>query len=181
MTKTQRKKAVRVATDVLAQIKARGKFVVTPGTYAEISGVFTSDPNDPWHSVKVADDLQTFLKKHAKPKSCHVCALGACFLANVEKTDNVPYLDSTHRRDEITENLSKIFSEGQMGLIEAAFERSSDYGYKGDDNDNTYDLVEAAVEFGERYDDPTKRLRAIMKNIIKNNGEFVPPDLKKAA
>ena len=169
MTKTQRKKAVQIAEDVLAQLKSR-KYVAETGVYAAINGAVEEVPSDNWsgyETVPVVKSLRTFLKKHAKKQSCHVCALGACFLANVERRNKVETSDE-YVRYEIAENLSSIFSPDQMDEIESAFEVSAHHGGSL-----------AAVVFGRRYDTDDKRLRAIMRNIIKNNGEFIPTAVKE--
>jgi len=165
MTKTQRKKAVQIAEDVLAQLRAR-KYVATAGTYVDLNDAFIEGKNY-WEDVPVVKSLQTFLKKHAKKKSCHVCALGACFLANVERRNKVDLEDFYGRRD-IEVNLAGIFSAEQMDEIETAFEGNTSHGGSWD-----------AVAFGNRYHDDTARLRAIMRNIIKNDGEFIPTKAKR--
>jgi hypothetical protein len=64
--------------------------------------------------------------------------------------------------------LTSYFSPEQIGLIELAFERGDGW-YPADTTDD-----DNAVEFGERYQYNTNRMKAIMQNIINNNGTFVP-------
>ena len=70
-------------------------------------------------------------------------------------------------RNKMDDRLGRFFDIDQLRLIESAFEQS-EFG------NLDYDLVERAVEFGNRYKVHGTRLRAIMQNIIDNRGTFVP-------
>lgn len=126
-----------------------------------------------WDSRKTANRI----KKH-----CEVCALGACFLSSVviennwDFSKNPPSNDRWGKPDErlyqdeeIKKKLAGIFTLSQMGRIEAAFERGDcgmflQGGIKED----------VAAEFGRKFTTPRARLKAIMKNIIENDGTFNP-------
>lgn len=183
MNKRQLKKCVAVAQDVLANMRY---IAVTEGTYCQ--GELPDG----------VDKAKESAKKHIDgiSKGCKVCALGACFLSYVRLYNNftIGQLAGTFR-DTVTEGevfevdyadmadgLGNVFTEAQMCLIESAFEmdcineNAVVYDDANIDHDThcTRDEVTAAEEFGEKYDDSKTRLKAIMKNIIKNDGEFIP-------
>lgn len=188
---TRQEKAVAIARDVLKLIRTRNIRVLDSNTYINTGFI---------GKIEMDKQLQKSLKKL---KNCEVCALGACMLAKVdlfnkckinEVLTQVQNWDSTpsnrflvHSRSDVADQLSSMFSEEQLDLIEAAFEcndsnaRSSnkksyipdyqltDFGVK----------CQQAVKFGEQYPEPKERLRAIMKNIIKNDGVFKQDQVKK--
>ncbi len=114
-------------------------------------------------------------------KSCTVCALGAMFLTHLDNTDSLKVTPTGWFRIEsfdVYEQLSEVFTEEQLGLIEAAFE--CDWGCYYDD---TWDIENGFPEdhpcfkaeaFGRSYTEPRERLVAIMENIIANEGTFKP-------
>lgn len=177
MTNKQRKDAVQIAEDVLAQLKTR-KYVASAGAgvYVRLEGAIKNPEAYYGDYVPVVASLRTFLTKHATKKSCHVCALGACFLANVERRNKVELKEVINKsdRETFTSNLKTIFSAEQMDLIEVAFEVDSVHSRTDVDTQD-------ALYFGNRYDTDDQRLKAIMRNIIKNNGEFIPPARKDVA
>lgn len=161
----------------------RETVVATPGEYIDITLKGTANKGD---------DLQKIIK--TKVANCRVCALGAAMVSYVRLYDKVKvgaaevsgtdgyydYGKDAYKNYEgligerPTETLSKLFSTDQLDLIETAFERmrmgslDSDAGYEDGSP------AEAALEFGGEYYDPEVRLKAIMKNIIKNEGTFRP-------
>lgn len=166
---------VAVAKDVLASMR---KYCAAPGTYI-----------DPTHDAliaasKVADkggkEVAQLLKK-----KCDVCAIGATFLSLVAIDNKYKFQVGNNLVGEsfvytplgyqAKDRLRKVFSEEQLCLIESAFEtvHFNDFYNLVQDKDLD-DKVDRAVAFGEKYDDPDKRLRAIMRNIVKNEGTFIP-------
>lgn len=155
MTETITDKAlvrIAIAKDVLKQMR-----------YWEVETTY-------FYSTKITQpysNLQTQLLTLPK-KSCHVCALGACFLSYVRlydevKTDNYggvmwPVIQST---------LLKYFELDQLNLIEAAFELWFKFN----------------IDFNNAYwmEEPVFRLRKIMQNIVANKGDFVVEKYIKAA
>jgi len=94
----------------------------------------------------------------------------------------------------LRERLKEAFTFDQMVLIERAFECDSSLGLASSyvsletEVDNFGERPEAkdvhkasadAETFGRKYDDSKKRLAAIMRNIIRNNGEFIPKPQRK--
>lgn len=168
----QRKMAVRIAKDVIKQLDGE-TLVARHAGYTIIPGL-----QDEAAIVPENNDLRDYLRKLAKKKRpCTVCALGACFLADVRRRDNFSVNDEISRIS-IVDRLSEIFGEAQLDLIECAYE--GDPTYVGN-RETTAPFKEGycAVQFGEKHRSPDKRLRAIMRNIIANNGEFLPTGIKK--
>ena len=61
--------------------------------------------------------------------------------------------------------LKKYFTVPQLNLIEIAFEQTEIFKHP---------LKSKAIKFGEQYKHPKSRLRAILNNILENNGVFKP-------
>jgi len=98
--------------------------------------------------------------------------------------------------------LSEVFTPVQIGLIELAFETpkidsiqylghfccnlprllglDTTYGLTDKDRvGKNWELVRNALAFGKRYRAMSDRVEAIMRNIVENDGKFVPPQRKK--
>lgn len=172
------KQRVAIAEDALLQIKLK-RLTPTNGTYVQIategySAVF--DANTP--------------ACEAFSGECDVCAKGALFVAAIDlkngvklknlmkdevfgdKKIDVSCLDSSH----IVSYLRGIFSKKQLDLMEAAFERdhlqnfispkeAKALGYNSETG--------AALVFMPEEHDAEDRLVTILKNIVRNKGEFV--------
>lgn len=170
------KQRVAVAKDVLKQLAAKF-YKAKRGDYFVFSGL-KKDINTP---PKGLDTLFADLKKGGA--SCEVCGIGSVFASmtilgnksncsefSLEQIhDGRSMSDSTMRH-----KLNKVFSEKDRVLIEAAFEKD---GELAKDNEGCFEIPEnldKAVEFGKKYKSDSGRLKAIMNNIIKNKGEFIP-------
>lgn len=177
---------VEVARDVLKslpQMRAdTGQFAHNPSTEAYLKA--QTQP-----SQKAARTLQ---------KGCYVCALGACLLSTVA-LDNKFDLGAGHSaeawtpyQDDLLKRLRKLFSAEQLILIENAYETGG--GYLQLSSNDAMDEVGLkkygaklpvqiydAIAFGERYKDDKARMRAIMRNIIDNGGQFLPGASKTPA
>lgn len=184
---------VAIAKDVIAGLKAK-RLLAEQRVYCSTGydnvGILPKKGD-----VELADVL-------INVPQCEVCAKGAMFIAAVEKFDklklgvnevtegdyygwgdnedeeddgkdtaeqnfNLEIIDDHHK---ICDHLTNYFTQTQLDLIELAFE-----GDKGD-----FYVSEASEEentiaglYIERYPDTTKRMVAIMNNIIKNNGTFL--------
>lgn len=174
---TPGQRRVAIAKDVIQQIEL--------GKIHPEAGVYIAD-------VKTGDD---------KTVSCNACALGSLFACAVNKPELKAHVkdfldvdaeedisfavDSTDAR-EMRRLLEPYFSLSQLELIETAFECGNVTNSSG----LSESYLNRAVSFGERYQPEEdeygdfdeeearemdrKRLVAIMKNIIKNNGTFRP-------
>jgi len=155
---------VKIAQDVLATMKGMR---IDKGAFVK--------PDDPWELPK--DDSKAAARRLQKNKTCRVCALGACFLS-VIKLDNKflgSWRDLIRAGEEISDRLGDFFDMDQLKLIENAFELGRGW-FTSDGSVNRLEGLDVtrAVQFGERYDKDENRLKAIMKNIIKNGGTFKP-------
>ena len=169
--------AVDLAKDVIKLLNAK-KFIPDNMTYMTI----------PIELVRKfgGQSLQDVMKmKSYKP--CSVCALGSLFLAHIDKFNEAdvptdakisyrfPGHDSSfNNQDKMIDRLAPFFTKRQLLLIEHAFEgkqvNTQTDRYINDSNA----AKEAAEYFYKQYKTPETRLKAIMKNIIKNGGKFRP-------
>ena len=172
---------VAIAKDVIAQIRAK-KYKAKNRTYVDFkpkTGIkkkefFTEK------DVETGKDLQDVIK--TRMESCQVCAKGALFVSAIRKFDNFAVEDGMlynslyesggascyANNDDFLDHLRDYFDYDQLELMEYAFE--GDCGQVDD-----YDQEERALAFYHSFKKAEDRLVAIMKNVIKNNGEFIPP------
>ena len=163
MSRRNRNMCVRIAKDVLKQLRLK-RYVATPGTYVNLNNIgFTSN-----------DESFKKLFKTDKEVTCEVCALGSAFvsLVNIANKCSVGEMEEAYDNG-MFERLSKHFGVNNVALMESAFECRAMNSFGTDDM--AYEVLELAAEWGRRFDDPTKRLRAIMQNVIRNNGDFKLP------
>jgi hypothetical protein len=143
----------------------------------------------------------------SKGKDCTVCALGACFLSHVKLYNKFKIDDNLTggpsgdghayvHSDDMFELLHKSLGVKNMVLIESAFECGAclthhagqitdepdwDEFSKSIEKVVTQEEIRAAVEHGRSISDPADRLKAIMRNLIKNDGEYTPKITKENA
>ncbi len=104
-------------------------------------------------------NIQPYVSKLAK--TCNVCALGGMFLSYIRLFDRVSYGDIGYMenydhnisvgRSFITNKFEKIFTFDNLSDIESAFES----------------------KWIDNYPNPKDRMKAIMNNVITNDGRFV--------
>ena len=181
-------KRVAIAKDTIKWLGTKA-IKMKPGTYFQL----------PRKAIKVQsydDKLDDVLVTVKNP--CQVCALGGMFYSMVRRFDKVPvsicntmwekgdmYAYGVGHADIYIE-LSKYFDGHQLSLIESAFETRdmfevADYdgievGFDVDAlalEKRPCSTIDRAVNFA-RKKNATDRLRAIMNNIIENNGAFKP-------
>jgi hypothetical protein len=125
---------------------------------------------------------------------CDVCALGGMFISLIKYTNHCTVNELTEvEQEEISERLKEYFSEGQLCLIETAYEQYGDNYHNQDWLNNvvvyegiysgseleklgiTEDDLDRAAHFNddEHYHNGTSLIN-IMNNIIENNGTFKP-------
>ena len=184
----KRKMIVKIAKDVIKQLD-EGKYVPTLERY-----VMTEYEELPGNT-----ELQTVFKGKFQ---CDVCAMGALFVSatrlyNSAKVRNYARKDEDGHRflqfetdgPNTAKLLRKYFSNKQIALIETAYMSDEDepiissggrsYPVPSEGSyEQNYELAEIefkeAANFGAKYDYDDERLRAIMENIIKNDGVFIP-------
>jgi hypothetical protein len=175
-------KRVAIAKDTIKWLGTKA-IKMKPGTYFQL----------PRKAIKVQNGkLDDVLATVEKP--CQVCALGSLFYSMVRRFDKVPvsicntmwevddiYAEGVGHADIYIE-LSKYFPRHQLSLIESAFEKRDmvEVGdYDGIEVEvgmaglALEDTIDRAIDFA-RKKNATDRLRAIMNNIIENNGAFKP-------
>lgn len=193
---TQAGKRVLIAQDVLDQLKLR-KLRATSGAfvdsyiltkmfeqsqgYEDITSIGLSQHGQKMKKL-ANESIQELLISNKIP-SCKVCALGglmvSCTLFNNQEkisdfeTDFANMGSKLWHGKRFKNGLSRVFSPSQLNMIEAAFERG--YGYF----DSCLTILSEEVfttcaAFGRKYPSDSKRLVAIMKNIIANKGTFIP-------
>jgi hypothetical protein len=181
-------KAVLVAEDVLLQISAK-RYTPKRGSYLIVRGGYN-------FRGSIKDNFDTI-------QECQVCALGSMLmssthLGNLLTTEDLHHAPSSwemRRSEKVTQLFNSIFTNKQLLMIETAFEGYSRFNqktltqiktdYKKNfiyDEPNaryskeklTFDETLACEMFNRKYKDSEKRLKAICRNIIKNNGVFIP-------
>lgn len=149
---TDAQKRVAIAQDVLKWLKL-GKIGAMHMTYFELPRPVVGDLDQ--------KDCKATLER--KAGTCNVCAIGAAFYAAVRRADAVKIGElSSHSGSAETLNqhamrayLKVFFRPDQIIIMERAFE-----GWQGYHN------------FFAKYRTADARLKAVMKNIIKNEGEL---------
>lgn len=155
-------KAIAVAKDVIKQLNK----LHLSSTYVSIrSDKHSLDEIEAKDLQEVIDEIQ---------KKCQVCAMGAVFLSKIRlyngvTTQNLLQYNTGYYRGYspllkpfLVESLKDCFTEENLDEIERSFEL-----WNGPLDNTCY-------QFGIKYKTKKARLRAIMKNIIKNNGVFIP-------
>lgn len=126
-------------------------------------------------------------------EKCYACALGNMLMSHIRIYDKLKltdiglgqgyyfdyyiggyiktdYLDQNTFRGLVIKPLSKHFSRLQLAMIEAAFEQKEIVFV----NDRYKNIMIKAIDFGKKHKSAKARLRAIMQNMLKNNGIFKP-------
>lgn len=175
MVRRNRALCVKVAKDVIAQLNAE-RYRATTGKYVEVD---TSElPKDLIFADGYLDGSFKDLFKKQKEVTCEVCALGSAFvsLVNVQNACSVEEMtDDIQRENFMFERLAEVFGPKNMALMESAFENVMSYSETWDDENLQNVWLRQAMEWGQQYADSEDRLRAIMRNVIRNGGDFVLP------
>jgi len=154
---------VAIAKDVLAQLRSK-RYIAEEGDYVDFSN---------WSDINEEEDIQSNFNTI---KECKVCALGSAALSCIKYTNNSSFEDAQYQRENFWDQLLKVFTKKELVLMEYAFE-----GFKGDSSGKAndwkvklpYKLIDKTLAFCEKYKNQNKRLKAIMKNIIENEGKFI--------
>jgi hypothetical protein len=183
-TQKQRRERLTLAKTVLSELEEEW-IIATQGQYLTVEGADFEDLVSRGSKAKV----QTVLSD----KQCKACAIGSIFVAAVDTFDSLRVGDLRYNYnqpndDDMIEYLGRWFSESELRIIEVAFEGNTDQwenGFEGElADDATAALIfheaieERACEEEERTGKTpsigTMLLTAIMENIVKNKGVFVP-------
>lgn len=173
-------KRVAIAKDVIKQLDAK-KFLAKQKVYVEIFKTKKAY-KEGFDLFDNAFDQANCAIEEGK-LGCTVCAKGAIFMSHIMKTNHctVDQLNHNSDYDDIMRRLRTLFERKQLNLIECAFERSSRFYFNTEEDGaetlRTSETTKIAIKgskFGRKYNTTDKRMRGIMKNIIKNKGEFKP-------
>lgn len=160
---TKAQQRVAIAKDALKWIEA-GALEPESGTYCQAQKNPTTGSNNGSGGGGGTQLRDVVLGK------CHVCAIGALFLAKAVHYDKVTVRDFWSGN--YWDTLKQHFSQAQLDLVEAFFE--------GWQDDLKYGIV-GALAFRSRHQDDTERLTLILQNIINNRGTFRPKQLRAEA
>lgn len=151
---TPAQKRVAIARDVIKHLQAK-RFVTVTNILWRFKG------------LSIAEKVnQKRIKTLLKIKPCEVCAIGACVIAGLNRFNQVEFKGVNGAEYEEL-SLQQWFSINQLALIEIGYE-GKNYNFSNSVRSD------AAVSFFYKHCDNDTRLIAIMQNIIKNKGEFVP-------
>lgn len=168
--KTKAEQKVIIAQDVIGQIVAnilkpkQGSYVVA--TIKKSSKV--------QKSAGVKENYEALSK-------CEVCGVGACLMSITKFKNKLHFNDLPESADEFNQDsldlLKSVFSPTELALIEIAFEKTNSNWAANVGKDRmgikiSYEQAFKAVEFGKKYRSASKRLIAIMQNIIDNKGKL---------
>lgn len=167
---TKAERAVMVAKDALSML-GRGKISASTGDWVTLpmSVLEVIEQLEDTRDIQICDltDSEDF-------NDCKACALGALMLSEIRHTNKLTINDTNIylgvEYEDYGYRLDKIFSPTQQKLMEFAFEGGRGY-FKF--NDIPTNQIPKLNRFYLKYPDKTDRLRAILKNVIKNNGKFV--------
>ncbi len=186
---------VLLALDILAMIRAKQVHVET-GSYMDVylNNWLPDEPN----YVPNPEEIQANSEKGkacllGSDPVCTVCAKGGLVLAHIMRADaaTVDEVDGYNSSLSITARLVDdyaVFDQLQLEGIEAAFEvevsLADEHGIKIYDEGLDYDdaceltkagkFIKACANFGRQHLNEERRLAAIMINIVKNSGQFIP-------
>lgn len=188
-----RKKAVAIARDVIAQLRMK-KLRAEMGSYIDI------DLKDDAGCSISLDNEESFRKTYQQSSGhCTVCAIGAAFVSYVNRYNRVTNSDIVYiDDDEMIDYLGDAFSAAELRFMERIFENewvNGDSEWVEENFDVIYEEIagdfegkdEAFEAFDRRCGDyhkkymrgkgggPDKLLRAIMLNVVRNNGIFKLP------
>lgn len=169
-------KRILVAKDVLAQVKS-GKLTAKTGNWLTVHGVPDTQMDE--HGEPIGSMREALVHPEV---NCTACALGGLFMSCTLFNNKVEFKDYEHEDigDLISEGehfknkLDTVFCRTQLKLIETAFELGNGWFGERSTGKELTESQRQARAFGEQHMDPSDRLVAIMKNIIKNNGTFKP-------
>ena len=182
-------KRVQIAKDVLMSLDT-GKLEPVNGSYmlVELPKYTHMQDSDTWETYDARQtafkDLDAREQLLTGTISCSVCAIGAVFTCAVQRQNELTVAELQASRRGMVEYLQGSFSAVQLDLIECAFERTRD-NMRCDAT--PYTDARLAEKFGHSVhnswlDAPHDArgglasclMRAIMENIVANEGAFVP-------
>lgn len=170
----KRRLRLEIAQDVIDQL---------PNTHVQRGRFCISRTTDDLESI-LGDAADTQTQARALRGNCNVCALGAVFISLLGKRGNFDWRLSHKNRhgvlpSKLAERLKSTFSTEQLLLIENAFECGRGSAAWDEGRREVFGCEEdfdptVSTRFGNQFPGDNDRLKAIMKNIISNGGQFIP-------
>lgn len=165
---TPAEKRVAIAKDALAQLKTK-VIQPTPGTYGNY--------RDSSGERVTQGDLGKSLCV-PEPPTCEVCALGALTVGLALEGQSLQ-VEGGMLMGSVFSYLREFFDLKDLVLMETAFEGSLisfSWVPHAERDDDFRAKAEAARSWAWKYiDEPRKRLELILRNIIRNKGQYVVP------
>lgn len=160
---------ILICYDALLQLRQK-KVVAKTGTYVVARNVRNRTCRLP-----KSEQVDVALGKVNK---CEACALGTIFIARTRIFNQLKVKDAGTATEFgeisgsfISQDLLTYFDMRQLALIEGSFE-GGNIGYCGDTL--SYGDRKLVCRFANKYKTVEARLIAILKNIISNDGTFIP-------
>lgn len=175
--KTQRNKAmcVEIARDVLKQLALKKIKAITGHT------VIMHDLQKDMWGHPTEDELKASFQERFQNNGvkCKVCAIGSCLVSMVNLENKCSIDEMQRYYKTLIPRMRNYFGAKNMALMESAFERRVMWGqsnfWSWEEEDEMTPILKAAAQWGRRYKTPTLRLQGIMRNIIRNGGDFKLP------
>lgn len=167
---TKAEERVRIARDVIAQLKAK-KYVAVVGTYAAI-----------WNDEKYEEKFEGLVNPQEAVRAaqrCDVCARGALVLATIDRYDRLELMSLADIEDQAEDGadggayINRYFSPSQLIQMEDVYEGNP---WHGSDWHLMDDLVN---KWWDMYPEAMDRMEAIMRNVIRNDGTFKAKDVSQ--
>lgn len=160
---------ILICYDALLQLRQK-KVKATTGHY-----VFALDKQENFCKLPNSESVDVALNKADK---CEACALGTLFISRTRIFNKLKIKDAGYEASSgeikgsfIGQDLLAYFDKEQLALIEGCFEGGR-VGYWGETLD--FENRELAFRFNKKYKTSESTLIAILKNIISNDGIFMP-------
>lgn len=182
MNKRTRQKRVRIASDAIAQIKAKKIIPAHNGYCSTSTDILHPEDTQLSEAIKTGD------------ATCRVCALGSLLIADVIKNNHLKiYEADDYYFDEINTRLANIFDTKTLMILEYLYEYTA-VGRLADILDEIgdcnyykdrfqFDSIEFSTKEIDLYNyyseklpkDSKDRLLTLLRNIVRNDGEFIIP------
>lgn len=179
LTKQQRR--IAVLRDALKQIELKNTLAVTGRVIDPFDLLTNEEFNNEENEDKQAQDLIK-VKFKGKGAKCRCCARGALLLSTINKENTFKICElkeadngAFDEESPVDSRLLQLFSKRQILMMENAFETEVLFNDRGINEAllSTKD-TNKSLKFGKKHKNSSDRLKAILKNCIKNKGIFIP-------
>jgi|GEM_PF-3299686 len=173
---------ILICYDALLQLRQK-KVKAEIGKYVVVRDKGTHKRYDPSISLNRQRNLQ--IDSVLDKQQCQACALGTLFISRARIFNKIKICDIPDFQDgqitydnrpsssALNTQLQQYFDQQQLSLIEACFE-GAPIGVAGRCLNSDEQVQEISERFITKYKTAESRLIAILKNIISNDGLFIP-------